>query len=93
MSKWLGAGLGLLLLGVSGAAMADPQCTTEPKDKWMDQEAFKTQAMAEQGITEIVRFEVTDTSCYEIYGKKGDKNVEIYFDPVTGKVIEAEEED
>ncbi|HEX2529082.1 MAG TPA: PepSY domain-containing protein [Geminicoccus sp.] len=92
MNKVMGAAAGLLLLGMSGVAMADPQCTNEPKSKWMDEEAFKQKVVAEQGITEIVRFVVTDTNCYEIYGKKGDKKVEIYFDPVTAAVIESEEE-
>ena len=91
MNKIILTGFALSLLG-AGSAMADPTCTTEPKSKWMNEEAFKAKAVAENGITEIVKFQTTDTGCYEIYGKKGQSKVEIYFDPVTGAVIEAEED-
>ncbi len=79
-------GLGLAA-SVVGTAHADPVCTTEPRDKWMPVDAFK-KAVEEQRISEVRRFEVTDTNCYEIYGFRDGEQVEIYFDPVTGAVVQ-----
>jgi hypothetical protein len=43
---------------------------------------------------EIKKFKVTGGNCYEIYGYDKDKRkVEIYFDPVSGKVVIHEFED
>lgn len=74
-------------LFVSGQLYAAKTCTKEPKAKWMSEEAFKKMVTA-KGYT-ITKFKQPGT-CYEIYGKnaKGQK-VEIYFDPVTGKVIKS----
>jgi hypothetical protein len=69
-------------------AMASPSCTTEPKDKWMSEEAMKAK-VAELGYT-IKTFQITG-DCYEIYGStKDNKRAEVYFNPVTGDVVEAE---
>lgn len=71
------------------AAFAAPKCTTEPKDKWMTEEAMKAK-VAELGYKDIRTFKVSG-SCYEIYGKtKDDKKAEVYFNPVTGDVVKAE---
>lgn len=77
-----------LALGfVTTAAHADPQCTTEPKDKWKDQKAFEENLKKEY---KIKKFKVTKTNCYEIYGwNKAGKKVEIYFNPVTGEAVES----
>ena len=70
------------------AALASPSCTVEPKDKWMSEDAMKAM-VADMGYT-IKTFQVTG-NCYEIYGKtKDDKRAEVYFNPVTGDVVEAE---
>ena len=68
-------------------ASADPTCTTEPRERWMSEAAFKEKAVKEQRISEVRKFEVTDTSCYEIYGFRDGKQVELYFDPVTARVV------
>ncbi len=74
---------------VPAAAMAAPKCTTEPKDKWMTEEAMKAK-VAELGYKDIRTFKVSG-SCYEIYGKTQDgKKAEVYFNPVTGDVVKAE---
>ena len=70
-----------------GPAFADPTCTTEPRERWMSEAAFKEKAVKEQRISEVRKFEVTDTSCYEIYGFRDGEQVELYFDPVTGKLV------
>lgn len=70
-------------------AMADPQCTTAAKDKWLSQSEArqKIEAMGYQ----IKKFETTDTNCYEIYGWDKEKHrVEIYFDPTNLKMVKEE---
>jgi hypothetical protein len=78
----------LLAVSVGFSAFAEPSCTTESKDKWMSEEAFRKQ-MIDDGYT-IRKFKVTRGNCYEIYGtNKEGKKVEIYSDPVTGKSVES----
>ncbi len=72
----------------AAAVLADPTCTTEPREKWMSEAAFQEMAVKQHGIAEVRKFEVTDTNCYEIYGFRGSEQVEIYFDPVSGKVVQ-----
>ncbi len=73
------------LIVLTSAAYAAPVCTKEPKDKWMSEADMKAK-IASEGYT-IKRFLVSG-SCYEIYGKnKEGKNVEIYFNPVDGKIV------
>lgn len=78
----------LLIAGVvlfTGVAFAKKDCTAEPKDKWMTEEAFK-KMVQDKGYT-INKFK-TPGSCYEIYGKnKEGKSVEIYFNPVDGSIV------
>lgn len=70
------------------AALASPNCTAEPQDKWMTEDAMKAK-VAELGYT-IKTFQVSG-NCYEIYGFTQDnKRAEVYFNPVTGDVVEAE---
>ncbi len=76
----------LLLITVS-SAYAKKECTTEPKEKWMAEEAFKKKVEAEG--YKISKFKQPGT-CYEIYGTNKDgKKVEIYFDPVDGSIVKA----
>lgn len=78
--------LALTVLATTSSALA-VTCTDQPKDKWQKAEVFRA-SLEEQGY-KIRRFK-TDDSCYEIYGTDKDGNkVEIYFDPVTGKVIKS----
>jgi hypothetical protein len=68
------------------AAHANPTCTTEPKAKWMSEQAIKAK-IAALGYQKIRSFKVTE-SCYEIYGSnKDNKLVEVYFNPVTGEIV------
>ncbi len=80
----------LLGLGLSAApALAGPQCTREPSAKWLDAAKFRTDLEA-RGYA-IARFKTTSGHCYEIYGKdKAGTKVEIYFDPVDGKIVKQE---
>jgi len=80
---------GLALAGaliVPLAAHANPTCTTEPKTKWMSEDAIKAKITA-LGYQKIRSFKTTE-SCYEIYASnKEDKLVEVYFNPVTGEIV------
>jgi hypothetical protein len=82
--KTLIAILGLSLFGAE-MAHAAKNCTDQPKEKWMSEEAFKKKAEAEG--YKIRKFKQPG-SCYEIYGTDKDgKDVEIYFNPVDGSVV------
>lgn len=84
------AGLAAALL-CSTAAWAGPDCTTEPKDKWLSEDAMKAKA-TEMGYKAQV-FKV-EGSCYEIYGyNKDGKAVEVYFNPVSAEIVEEEIEE
>ncbi len=72
---------------VSGAALAGPTCTSEPKEKWLTESAMK-EKIATLGYKYKV-FKVTTGNCYEIYGQdSAGKRIEIYFHPVTGALVE-----
>lgn len=78
-------------MAFAAPAMASPDCTSEPKDKWLTEEAMKAK-VTEMGYKADV-FKV-EGNCYEIYGyNKEGKQVEVYFNPVTGAVVEEELED
>jgi len=73
----------------SSSAFAATECTKEPKEKWLDQKKFQ-QTLTDQGY-KINEFKVTKGNCYEIYGfSKENKKVEIYYNPVDGKVVKEE---
>jgi hypothetical protein len=83
------AATAIAVVMVPSLAFAEPDCTTEPKDKWMTEEAMKAKA-AELGFPKIKTFKVSDT-CYEIYGWNTEgKKAEVYFNPVTGAIVESE---
>lgn len=73
----------------AGSVLAGPDCTSEPVEKWKDQDTFKEELKA-QGYSWKV-FKVTSGNCYEIYGWNSEgKKVEIYFDPITGEKVKEE---
>jgi hypothetical protein len=77
----------LVSMGTS-VAWAGPTCTDADRSQWLDAAEFRKQLEA-KGY-EIKTFQVTDGNCYEIYGwNKRRQKVEIYFDPVTGKIVKA----
>ncbi len=76
----------LAICAFAAGAIAGPECTKEPKDKWQNQEEFQ-KARISEGY-KIKKFKVTSGNCYEIYGwdKEGNK-IEIYFNPITAEII------
>lgn len=74
-----------LVLTGSVSALAKKNCTDQPRDKWMSEEAFKTQVEA-LGY-KISKFKQPGT-CYEIYGTdKAGRKVEIYFNPMDASIV------
>ncbi|WP_069308217.1 PepSY domain-containing protein [Methylobrevis pamukkalensis] len=70
------------------AALADADCTAEPKEKWMSEAAMKAKIDA-LGY-KVKTFQVSG-SCYEIYGwTKEGKRAEVYFNPVSGEIVKSE---
>jgi hypothetical protein len=79
--------LAAFLCLVSSAALASPHCTMEPSSKWLAPDAMKEKVVA-MGH-HIAVFKTTKGNCYEVYGKDSTgKNIEIYFNPMTGEVVE-----
>lgn len=82
-----------LAVAVSGLcaaapAFASPECTKEPKSNWLSVDVMKAKATELGYKAEI--FKVSG-NCYEIYGyNKDGKQVEVYFNPVSGAVVEEE---
>jgi hypothetical protein len=84
MPIWLAA---IFIAAFTGIAIAGPKCTSEPKAKWMSEQAMKAK-LEGQGFS-FRAIKVTDGNCYEIYGRdKSGKRVEIYFNPVSGEPVE-----
>jgi len=78
--------IALTLATLSTAAMDGPECTTEPKDKWMPEASMKQKLEADGYRIKV--FKTTKGNCYEIYGwNKQNQKVEIYFNPVDGKIV------
>ncbi|MGQ5523836.1 PepSY domain-containing protein [Chitinimonas sp. PSY-7] len=70
---------------VAASALASPECTKEPKSKWMSDTKLQQKLKAEGYL--VKKFK-TAGNCYEIYGQdKAGRKVEIYFNPVTGEVV------
>jgi hypothetical protein len=75
---------------LSLSAFASPECTNEPRNKWMAQSDVKAK-LENQGYT--VKRVKTEDSCYEVYAQTKDgKRVELYVDPVDAKIIEEEDD-
>jgi hypothetical protein len=76
---------------ISGSAFAKKNCTDQPKEKWMTEEAFKAKVEGEG--YKISKFKQPGT-CYEIYGTDKDgKKVEIYYNPVDGTPVSKEKKE
>jgi hypothetical protein len=78
-------------LSIAGAVVAAPACTTAPKANWLTETQMKTK-IAALGYTKIKVFQVSG-SCYEIYAmNKAGKKAEVYFNPVTGAIVQNNED-
>src|SRR5207248_1926789 len=78
----------LVMVIMSGTALAGANCPKNAKNEWMSEADAKAK-IAAQGYT-IKKFKV-DGNCYEIYGTNKDgKKAEVYFDTKTLNVVKAE---
>ena len=73
-----------LLLIAAVPAFAEPSCNpgADVKPIWESMKAFE-----EEG-GKVISFKINDGGCYEIYGKVNDTNMEVFFDPNTGKELD-----
>jgi len=75
-------------LSVTTIATAAPVCTKLPQAKWLTPAQMKTK-IAKMPYRNIKAFKKSG-SCYEIYAyTKGGKRAEVYFNPVTGAVVQS----
>ena len=80
--------LAAIFITFSSAAFAGPHCTDEPHSNWLTKSEMmeRIKSMGHK----ISVFKKTKGNCYEIYGKnKSGKRIEIYFHPVTGKIVKS----
>ena len=77
----------LCLLGGAAPALAT-ECTTAPMEQWMKPEQVH-KLLTEQGY-DVRKVKVED-SCLEAYALKDGKRMEIYLDPVSGKIVKIKE--
>ena len=77
------------LLSLVSFAHAGPTCTEEPQDKWLT-EVQMTKIFTDLGYKDNVKkLHVSKGKCWEIYGEdKTGQKVEVYFHPITGKIVE-----
>ncbi|MGI9475504.1 MAG: PepSY domain-containing protein [Hyphomicrobiaceae bacterium] len=67
-------------------ALAGPECTDQPRSKWLSVEEMVARINASQYSIDV--FKVTSRGCYEIYGRNKDgRRVEIYYHPITGEQV------
>lgn len=75
------------------AAIAGPDCTEDPQDKWMSELDMQKKIINDYSFT-IDMFKVTSGNCYEIYGREQKEGAEewtkteIYFHPVSGDIVQ-----
>jgi len=78
----------IAIMAAPSVVLAAPNCTAEPREKWMSEDAMKAK-IATLGYERIKTFKVSG-SCYEIYGYTNDgRKAEVYFNPVTGDRVKS----
>jgi len=72
------------------AVAAEKACTSEPSSKWISQTDAQTKAIA-LGYT--VRSIKVENNCYDVFAlDKSGKHVLAVMDPMTGKIVNTENE-
>lgn len=80
--------LAFALVTISLPALAGPRCTEEPQSKWLTKSEMIERI--EQMGHQFSVFKTTAGNCYEIYGRdKSGNHIEIYFHPVTGRIVKS----
>jgi hypothetical protein len=78
------------LMCTSAVAAAAQPCTSEPRSKWLERESVRVQVEA-LGY-KVIEIEV-ENGCYavEVRDKNG-KELDLFIDPVSGKIVRQEED-
>jgi hypothetical protein len=76
--------LSLVLITASIANADGPECTQEPREKWLKSDQMKSKA--EMMGYKIKKF-MTLEKCFEITGELNGKKVVHYFNPVDGSLV------
>jgi hypothetical protein len=86
MSKFAAHIVALAVLSLAAPAMADGKkdCTTEPQAKWKPQ--AEAEAAGKAAGFEVRRSKI-EGSCYEVYGVKEGKMHELFYDPISLKLM------
>lgn len=84
------AALAVATLIAAPAFASEESCGNAPTSEWMSKDAMKEKAVAAGYEVRQVKVE---GSCYEVYGIKDGKKVEIRFNPVTGEQVGGADED
>ncbi len=74
-----------VLLSIAAVpAFAEPSCNpgADVKPIWESMKAFEDEG------GKVISFKINDGGCYEIYGKVKDTNMEVFYDPNTGKELD-----
>lgn len=80
--------LTLAVLLLSSPALAGPQCTNEPQDKWLTKSAMMERIAQTSYAVDV--FKKTKGNCCEIYGRdETGKRAEVYFHPITGEIVKS----
>ena len=79
--------IALFLLGAAAPALAT-ECTSAPMEKWMKPEQVE-KLLTERGY-QVRKVKVED-SCLEAFAMKDGRRMEIYLDPVSGKIVKIKE--
>nr|WP_298411775.1 PepSY domain-containing protein [uncultured Halomonas sp.] len=78
-------------LSIATTALAAPQCTDKPQSEWKTEKQMKAE-IDKMGYRDIKVFQVSG-NCYEIYAHTKDGGrAEVYFNPVTGEIVQKNEE-
>jgi len=80
--------LAAAFVSIAFVAEASPQCTTEPESSWMPDTAMRAKVVAAGNVIDV--FKKTKGNCYEVYGRDASgKRIEIYYNPVSGDIVES----
>jgi hypothetical protein len=84
-TRTLVAGLAAALMAPAAYADGKQQCSTASKSTWKPQ--ADAEAAAKAAGHEVRRSKITDGGCYEVYTVKDGKNLELFYDPVSLKLV------
>ena len=78
--RYLTIAAGLALSFVASPALADGKVAWKPQ--------AQAEAAAKAAGHEVRRSKVTEGNCYEVYTVKDGKNLELFYDPVSLKLVQ-----